>query len=85
MAEVMLDRSCVSSVVGEFVAGGVAQHVWVYREFDTGPLSCPPDNLAHRVGGERRFAFADEHVGCIRVVPLQAMEGSQLRSTQRVD
>jgi hypothetical protein len=45
MAEVMLDRPCVLSVVGEFVAGGVAQHVRVYRELDTGPLSGPPDDL----------------------------------------
>ena len=54
MAQIMLDRPCVLSVVGEFVAGGVAQHVRVYRELDTGPLSGPPDDLPHRVGGERR-------------------------------
>ena len=85
MAQIMLDRPCVLSVVGEFVAGGVAQHVRVYRELDTGPLSGPPDDLPHRVGGERRLALADEHVSCIRIVPLQAAEGSQLRSTQRVN
>ena len=49
------------------------------------PLSGPPDDLPHRVGGERRLALADEHVSCIRIVPLQAAEGSQLRSTQRVN
>ena len=58
MAQIMLDRPCVLSIVGEFVAGGVAQHVRVYRELDAGPLSGPPDDLPHRVGGERRLALA---------------------------
>jgi hypothetical protein len=63
----------------------VAQHVRVYRELDAGPLSGPPDDFAHRVGGERRLALADEHVSCIRIIPLQAAEGPQLRATQRVN
>ncbi len=85
MAQIMLDRPCVLSVVGEFVAGGVAQHVRVDRKLDAGPPSGPPDDLPHRIGGERRLALADEHVSCIRIVPLQAAQGSQFRSTQRVN
>ena len=29
-----------------------------FRELDAGPLSGPPDDLPHRVGGERRLALA---------------------------
>jgi hypothetical protein len=36
VAEVMLDRPRVSPIVGQFVAGGVAQHVRMHRECDAG-------------------------------------------------
>jgi len=71
MAQVMLDSPRILAVVGQLIAGSMAQHVGVDRELDTGLSSCPADDLAHRIGGERRLALADEHVGSIWVIPLQ--------------
>jgi len=71
MTQIMLDRPGILAVVGELIAGSVAQHVGMDRELDTGLSSGPANDLAHRIGGEWRLALADEHVGCIWVVPLQ--------------
>ncbi len=71
MAQIMLDRPRIPAVVGELIASSVAQHVGVDRELDTGLLSGPADDFAHRIGGKWRLALADEHVGGNWVVPLQ--------------
>mgnify|MGYP006967828330 CR=1 FL=1 len=55
MSQVVLDRARILPVVGQLVAGGVAQHVRVNRKFDAGFASGPPDDLAHCIGGERRW------------------------------
>ena len=70
MAQIMLDRPRILAIVGELIAGSVAQHVGVNRELDAGLSSGPADDLAHRIGRERRLTLADEHVGGIWVVPL---------------
>src|ERR1035441_1295554 len=36
VSEVLLDRSRILPVVGQFVSGGVAQHMWVNLERDSG-------------------------------------------------
>jgi len=51
--QIMLDSPRVLPVVGQLVAGGVAQHVRMVASGST-------DDLAHRIGAERRLALAHE-------------------------
>jgi len=76
----MLDGPRVLPVVGQLVAGGVAQH-----KLDAGLASGSTDDLAHRIGAERRLALAHEYVGGVRVSPLQSAQGAQFRPAQGVD
>ena len=48
--QIMLDRPRVLAVVGQLVAGGVAQHVRMDGELDAGFASGSTDDLAHRIG-----------------------------------
>ena len=80
MAQVLLDRPRVLSVVSQFVASGMTQHVWVHWEGDACLSSSPPNDLAHGIGGERCLALTDEEIGRLRVRPLEATEGAQLWS-----
>ena len=82
--QIMLDRPRVLPVVGQLVAGGVAQHVRMDRELDAGLASGSTDDLAHRIGAERRLALAHEYVGGVRVSPLQsAQDGLGSRTRRR--
>jgi len=85
VAQVLLDRPRVLSIVRQFVARGMAQHVRMHREGKARLPSSAPDDLAHGSGGERCRALTDEEVGCLRVRPLEATEGAQLWSASRVD
>src|SRR4051812_15478861 len=72
--QIMLDRPRVLPVVGQLVAGGVAQHVRMDRELDAGREAGSTDDLAHRIGAERRLALAHKYVGGVRVSPLQSAQ-----------
>src|SRR5262249_38377147 len=85
MPQIMLDRPRVLPVVCQLVAGGVAQHVRMDRELDAGLAAGSTDDLAHRIGAERRLALAHEYVGGVRVSPLQSAQGAQFRPAQGVD
>ena len=76
---------CVLAVIGQFVTGGMAQHVRMDLERDAGFASGARDDLAHRIGREWRFALANKYVGRSRVVSLYAAQGVQLGSAQRMD
>jgi hypothetical protein len=77
----MLDRPRVLPVVGQLVAGGVAQHVRMDRELDASLASGSTDDLAHRIGAERRLSLAHEYVGGVRVIP--AHHGGRRRHQRR--
>jgi len=85
MAEVVLDGSCVLSVVCELVTGRVAQHVRVNLEIEPSLAPGTADDLAGRVGGERGLALADEDLGRIWVIALQPPEGAQFCPSHRMD
>ena len=53
MPQVMLDRPGVLSIVGEFVARGMAQHVRVDGKRDPGLLTSPSHDFPHCIGGQR--------------------------------
>ena len=54
VTEVMLDRAGIPSVVGQLVAGRMAQHVRVDGKPEAGGLTGPGDNLADGVSGALR-------------------------------
>ena len=51
MPEVLLNRSRVVAVVGQFVAGRTAEHVRMNRELKAGLACGPGDDLSNRVRG----------------------------------
>ncbi len=78
MSQVMLDRSSIMAVVGEFKPAGMAQHVRVHRKPKSRELTGPSDDLTHRGSGKRSFALGDENIRCVRVVSLQASQRTDL-------
>ena len=82
VSQVLLDRPRILPVVGQFVPGGMAKHMWVNLKRDASLAPSPIDDLAYRIDGERSLALADKHVGCLRIVPLQPAQGTQLGPTQ---
>lgn len=46
VAEVMLDSSRVLSGLRQFVAAGMAQHVWMHWKWQLSLLPCPANYLA---------------------------------------
>jgi len=62
VAEVMLDRPSVVTLVSEFEAARVAQHVRVNRESELGLVTGPGNDLPDRGGGHWTLAFGREDV-----------------------
>ena len=75
VAQVLLDRPHVLSIVRQFVACGMAQHVRMHREGKARLPSSAPDDLAHGSGGERCRALTDEEAGRLRVRTLEGDGG----------
>ena len=48
VAEVVLQRTGIVAVICEFVATGMAEHVGMDWEFNTGHLTGPSHNLSNR-------------------------------------
>ncbi len=61
VSEVLLDRPRILPVVGQFISGGVAEHVWVNLERDASLAPSPVDDFADCINGERSLALTDEH------------------------
>ena len=80
VSQIMLNGSCILSVIGELVAGSVAQHMWVDGERQSGLLAGADNDLTHSVGCQRCFALADKHIGRVGVLPLQVTQDTQLHS-----
>ena len=72
----MLDCPRVVPVVGEFVAGRMAQHVRMDRKLDAGLPSGASYDLSHRIRGQWRFAFAYENICAIGVLALQTPQSA---------
>ena len=69
MPEVWLDRPGVLSVVGQFVAGCMTQHVRV--KLDARLPSGASYDLSHRMRRQRSLTLTHEHIGSARILPLQ--------------
>jgi hypothetical protein len=61
MPKVVLDCAGVASIVGEFIAAGMAQHVGVNLEREAGLDAQPCDHPTKAADGECRAAFGHEH------------------------
>ena len=53
MAEVVLQSAGIVAVVGELVTAGVAQHVWMDREWHLGGLAEALDEMMEAHGADR--------------------------------
>ena len=84
MSEIVLNRPRVVAVVRELVAARVAQHVRMCGEAQPSGGSRPGHDLPHGRVRQRSPTLGREDVGRRRVPSLQAPEGAQLGSTDRV-
>jgi hypothetical protein len=62
VSEIMLDCAGVASIVGEFIAAGMAQHVGVNLEREAGLDAQPCDHPTKAADGERRTTLGQEHI-----------------------
>lgn len=81
VAQIMLQRSGVHAVVGELVAAGMAQHVWMDREWDAGLDTGTRYDAPNAGSGDGSASFRDEQVRGGRVVSLQPPECPKFRSS----
>src|SRR5664279_2849660 len=62
MPKVVLDCAGVASIVGEFIAAGMAQHVRMNLEREAGLDAQPCDHPTEAADGERRTTLGQEHI-----------------------
>ena len=82
MAEIELQRAGVVALVGDFVAAGVAQHVWVHWKADAAVAASAPQHLSEAAGGHRRAAFSDPDVPGRLLLAFEAAQRPQLDAAQ---
>jgi hypothetical protein len=85
VTEIVLDSPCVMTVVGEFVARGVTQHVRMHSEAKTGSLAGAHDDLSSRRVRQRTTTFRGKNVGRVWIISPHTPQGSDFRTTQRMD
>ena len=79
VAQVLLDRARVVSLVGQLEAASVTEHVGVDREGEASSLADARHQLTDGRGGERPSAFGGEHVGAGgALLALEPSQGSDL-------
>ena len=84
VSEVVLQRSRVMARISESVATGVAKHMRMDRELDTGLLSCPSHYFSDRSRGYWPPSLRIEQIGRVWIFPLELSQGSKLGSSERV-
>src|SRR5712692_6696017 len=78
MTEPPLDRPGIMPLVGERIAAGVAKHVWMRLQLESGPDGRALDHPGKARGRERRAALADEDEGRRHALALQVSQGPSL-------
>jgi hypothetical protein len=66
--EIVLQGPRVVAIVGELKTTGMAQHVWVDREWHLGGLPESLDKPVETDGADWPAALGNEHVGVCRVI-----------------
>lgn len=82
--KVLLNRSRVVTVIGEFVSGGVAQHVRVDREREFGVLAGARHELAHCRRRHRTAQLADKQIRRGGIPALELAQRADLGAADRV-
>ncbi len=62
VSQVVLDGSCIMTIIGKLEPASMPQHVRMNRKPDTRPFTGPSDDLTHSRGGQRTPAFGHEDV-----------------------
>ncbi len=85
VAQVLLDRARVVSLVSQLETAGVAEHVGMNREGEAGGLADARHELTNGRGTERPSAFCGEHVGAGgALLALEPSQGSDLGPSKGV-
>ena len=71
MAQVRLNRPRVGWTIGQVIATGVSQLMWMHRKWDLRQLPSPLNDVPHYGVRERAAALGDEYPAAIRVLLLQ--------------
>ena len=79
MPEPILDQSRVMARVGHRIAAGMAEHMGVDQEGESGALTDTLHKAVDGVGGERPAPLGLEHEGTLRI-PLQFAQHAQFVS-----
>src|SRR5450759_1829865 len=84
MAEVLLDRARIVTVIGEFVARRVPQHVRVDREGEFRALAGASEQLSHRRRRQRSTELTDKQIRRARIVTAQLAQRAELGPSDRM-
>src|SRR5262249_14254780 len=82
--EVVLDRPGVLTIVGQFEAGGMPQHVGMHGEVEAGHRPGPGHDLPERGVRQQTLPLGHEDIGRLRVLPRQLPQRADLRAAKRM-
>src|SRR5262249_16349208 len=82
--EVVLQSPCVVAIIGELKTTGMAQHVWVDREWHLGSLADALDEAVEADGAGGPAALGNEDVSLFRVVEAKLTESPHLVTADRM-
>ncbi len=71
MPQVRLNCPRVGGTIGQVIATGVSQLMWVHRKWDLRHLPSPLNDVSHYGLRERGAALGDEYPAAIRALLLQ--------------
>ena len=63
MPHIVLNGPCIMAIIGQLVATGMTQHVWVDWESDLSLIPGSGDQLTDRAGRQRPLTFGNEDIG----------------------
>ncbi len=84
MTQVRLNRPRVGGTIGQVIATGVPQLMWMHRKWDPRQLPSPLNDVPHYGVGERAAALGDEYPAAIRVLLLQFPQRIHLTPIERM-
>src|SRR5215475_7897076 len=82
--EVVLQSPCVVAIVSELKTTGMAQHVWVDREWHLGSLADALDKTVETDGADWPAALGNEHISLSRVIAPELAKRPHLVTADRM-
>ena len=80
----MLQCARVVAIVGELKTAGMAQHVWVDREWHVGSLADALDEPVETYGTDWPAALGNEHISLSRVIAPELAKRPHLVTADRM-